>query len=270
MSVRADSLSLYLRYLDVSLRSQMQYRASFLIQAAAHFLVTGSEFLALVALFQRFGQIRGWSLPEMALLYSMVALAFATSEAVARGFDIFPGLVRTGDFDRLLLRPRSTALQVLGQEFQLMRAGRFAQGLVVLLWAAGQLDTRWTPAGVLLLLLAIAGGACLFCGLFIVQATICFWTTDSIEIMNATTYGGVETAQFPLSIYRPWFRSIFMFVVPLATINYFPAHAILGLEDELGSTRLIQWLSPAAGFLFLLACLAFWRFGVRHYKSTGS
>jgi ABC-2 type transport system permease protein len=88
--------------------------------------------------------------------------------------------------------------------------------------------------------------------------------------VNCTTYGGVEAAQFPLTIYRPWFRAIFTFVIPLAAINYFPAHAILNLRDVLGSTPLIQWLSPLTGVLFLVVCLQFWRFGVKHYTSTGS
>ena len=117
---------------------------------------------------------------------------------------------------------------------------------------------------------AIGGGACLFSGLFIFQATLCFWTTESIEIVNCTTYGGVEAAQFPLTIYRPWFRAIFTFVIPLATINYFPAQVLLNLDDALGSTRLIQWLSPLAGVLFLWICLRFWNFGVKHYRSTGN
>jgi ABC-2 type transport system permease protein len=104
----------------------------------------------------------------------------------------------------------------------------------------------------------------------VLQATLCFWTTESLEIVNCTTYGGVETAQFPVSIYRPWFRAIFTFVIPLATINYFPLHAILDLRDSLGSSRLLQWLSPLAGVLFLLACLQCWRIGVKRYTSTGS
>src|SRR5205807_1936182 len=105
------------------------------------------------------------------------------TEAVQRGFDIFPNLIKSGDFDRILLRPRSPALQVLSQEFQLMRIGRFAQALIVLIWSWDRLNVAWSAANVVLLLMAIAGGACLFSGLFILQATICFWTTESLEIV---------------------------------------------------------------------------------------
>jgi ABC-2 type transport system permease protein len=248
----------------------MQYRLSFFMRSLGHFLVTGTEFLGFVAIFQRFGQIQGWTLPQMGLFYSMVSLAFATTEAVLRGFDIFPNLIKSGDFDRYLVRPRSTALQVLGQDFQLMRIGRFSQALIVLFWAAARLNVAWTLPNIALLLAGIGGGVCLFSGLFILQATMCFWTMESLEILNCTTYGGVETAQFPVTIYRPWFRAIFTFVIPLATINYFPLQAILNLKDSLGSTPLLQWISPAAGVLFLLVCLQFWRYGVKRYSSTGS
>jgi len=265
-----NTLRLYRSYVAVSLRSQLQYRASFIMRSIAHFLVTGTEFLGFVALFKRFGQIQGWTLPQMGLFYSMISLAFATTEAVMRGFDMFPNMIKSGDFDRYLLRPRSTAFQVFSQDLQLMRIGRFSQALVVLLWSAAQFNAFWTPANVILICTAIVGGVCLFGGLFVLQATLCFWTTESLEILNCTTYGGVETAQFPVTIYRPWFRAIFTFVIPLATVNYFPLHAILNLKDALGSTPLLQWLSPLAGVVFLVVCLQCWRIGVKRYSSTGS
>src|SRR5262245_11977613 len=109
-----NALHLYLRYLGISVRSQMEYRASFVMMTLGQFALTGIEFLGIWALFDRFKSLRGWSLAEVALLYGMVNLAFALGEGIARGFDTFPNLVKTGDFDRLLLRPRSTALQVAG------------------------------------------------------------------------------------------------------------------------------------------------------------
>ena len=104
----------------------------------------------------------------------------------------------------------------------------------------------------------------------ILQATLAFWTTEGLEIMNTLTYGGVETAQYPLSIYRTWFRRFFTFVVPLACVSYYPALAILERTDPLGSPSAFQWLAPLIGLLFLCLCLHVWRIGVRHYRSTGS
>jgi len=62
----------YLQLILASVRSQLQYRASFIIMASGQFLVTLVEFAAIAALFARFGTLRGWSLAEVALLYGMV------------------------------------------------------------------------------------------------------------------------------------------------------------------------------------------------------
>ena len=59
----------------------------------------------------------------------------------------------------------------------------------------------------------MAGGVCLFYALFVIQATICFWTIESLELMNTMTYGGVESAQYPLVIYGRWFRGFFTFII---------------------------------------------------------
>ncbi len=265
-----DALRLYFRYIGISVRSQMQYRASFVMLTLGHFLMTGIEFLSVWALFARFGSLKEWTLPEVALFYGMVNIAFAIADATSRGFDIFANTVKSGEFDRILLRPRSTALQVAGQELTLRRIGRLSQGLLVLLWGANALTVAWSLTTAALVVAAIVGGACLFSGLLVLQATMAFWTTETLEIVNTVTYGGVETAQYPLTIYRPWFRRFFTGVIPLACINYFPVLAILGRPDPLGTPPLFQWASPGVGILFLVVALQIWKIGVRHYHSTGS
>jgi ABC-2 type transport system permease protein len=265
-----NALKLYFRYLGISFRGQMQYRASFIMMSMGAFLVTGIEFVGIWALFDRFGTLRGWSLAEIALFYGIVNMSMALSKMTSRGFDHFSDLIRTGDFDRLLLRPRSTPLQLLGQELQLMRVGRFSQGLIVLVWAFHVLDLPVLGPRLLLTAGAVIGGACIFTGLFILQATLAFWTIESLEIVNSVTYGGVEAARYPLSIYRPWFRHLFTFVIPLAFANYFPSVVILGRADPLGYSALLGWLAPFLGAAFLGITLQIWKLGTRHYRSTGS
>jgi ABC-2 type transport system permease protein len=264
------AIRLYGRYASISLRGQMEYRASFLMQAAGQFLVTSIEFAGIWALFDRFGQIRGWTLPEVALFYGLISITWSIADALSRGFDVFGATVKNGDFDRLLLRPRSTILQLFGHELTLRRMGRLAQGVAVLAFAIATLDVPWSAPRVALLLVTVIAGVCLFVGLMILQATSAFWTTESLEVWNAFTYGGVTMSQYPLEIYRPWFRNVFLFVIPLGCINYLPVVAILGRPDPLGTPVPLQWLAPLVGPFFLVVCLRVWRYGVRHYQSTGS
>jgi ABC-2 type transport system permease protein len=118
-----------------------------------------------------------------------------------------------------------------------------------------------------MILFSVLGTACLFYGLFVIQGTISFWTIETLELMNITTYGGVETGQFPMSIYKPGFRIFFTLFIPLACVGYYPM-AIM-LEHE----ALPLWLGllfPFAGMLFLYLACRIWRLGVSKYQSTGA
>jgi ABC-2 type transport system permease protein len=265
-----DGLRLYVRYVALSVRAQLQYPASFAIATLGHLLGTGIEFLGILALFDRFGGLSGWRLGEVAFFYGVADLTFGIADALSHGFNTFGAMVKSGDFDRILVRPRSAVLQLLGQELTLKRVGRMSQAVVVLAWASHAADIDWSAAKGLLLIATVAGGVCLFLGLVIVQATTAFWTTETLEVWNAFTYGGNYAAQYPLSIYQPWFRRFFLYVVPLGCVSYLPAIAILGRVDPLGFSPYAGWVSPLAGVAFLGIGLAVWRVGVRSYMSTGS
>src|SRR5918999_162180 len=122
---------LYGRYVAASLRAQMQYPASFIATSIGAFAATVIDFIGIWALFARFRQIEAWRFEEVALFYGVVSVSFAIADAITRGFDVFgERFVKTGDFDRLLVRPRSTVLQLLGYELRATRIGRLAQGML--------------------------------------------------------------------------------------------------------------------------------------------
>lgn len=263
------ALSLYLRYVKTRIKSQMEYRISFLASIASHFCITFLDFLTIALLFSRFQGLKAWSLWEVALLYGMIHTAFAFAEMIGRGFDVFPSLIIRGEFDNMLIRPLGTFYQVFAHQFQLLRLGRLSQGVIVFCIASAQLGLDWTPAKFVFLLAALAGGVCFFIGLHVIGATLCFWTVQSIEVVNIFTYGGTEAGSYPMSIYRDWFRNFFTFIIPLAFVSYFPALALLGKADPHGASQALAHLAPAIGVLFLCLSAGFWRFGVKRYQSTG-
>ena len=261
-----NSLRLYGRYIATSIRSQRQYPASFIATSIGAFASTITDFIGIWALFARFRRLEGWGFAEVALLYGVVSVAFALADSLTRGFDLFgEQFVKTGDFDRLLVRPRSTILQLLGYELRITRIGRLAQG--VLAWAVGAHLSRieWPMTSWIILALAVVGGIALFSGILILQATLAFWTVESLEIANTLTYGGVEAGQYPLDVYARWFRDFLVYVVPIGCISYYPVSVVLGRVGHVPYA-----LTPMLGVAFLCAALWVWRFGVRRYTSTGS
>lgn len=245
----------------------MQYRTSFWLLSFGQFFIPFSVFAGLYFLFERFGQIKGWQFFEVALCFSVIHMAFAISECFARGFDSFSSLVANGEFDRLLVRPRSTVVQVLGSKFEFTRFGRILQSLLVLIWALSNLPIDWTLLKVITLCLMIISGICIFVGIYILAATLCFWTIQGLEFVNIFTDGGREMAQYPLNIYQKWISKFFTYVIPFGTVNYLPLLYILGKNE---GNDFLYILAPVIGSLFILPCLFVWKIGVHHYRSTGS
>jgi ABC-2 type transport system permease protein len=223
------------------------------------------------ALFDRFGPVGGFTFGEAALFYALVNISFAFADLLTRGFEVFgTEFVRTGDFDRVLLRPRAAALQLAGYQVRLSRLGRLLQASAVLILASSLVPIDWDAAAVATAVWAVSGGVALFFGILVLQATLAFWTVESLEVANVLSYGSVQAAQYPLNIYAAWFRRLLTFGVPLACVAYYPVLAILKRSDPLGAPDWLLPLTPLAGFAFLALSLLAWRAGIAHYTSTGT
>lgn len=267
-----STLDLYRRLIAAQFRAQLQYPVAFWFELLGTALITTAEFGSLALILGRFKGIGGWTLGEVAFLYGMVETAFGVMDLLFSGFDppFFGRQVRLGSFDQLLLRPVNITLQVLGSRLEVRRLGRIVQGVVIFGIAVALTEVRWTPLKVLYLPLVFLSLVSFFSGLFIVGASITFWTVESIEVINILTYGGNEMMAYPMHIYRDWMRYFFTYVVPAIFLNYYPALFFLDKPDPFNLPPFAPFLAPLAGGGMLAAALAFWGFGIRHYKSTGT
>ncbi|MEZ4862581.1 MAG: ABC-2 family transporter protein [Caldilineaceae bacterium] len=265
-------IAIYGRLIAIQMRAQLQYRTAFVLEVLASGLTLFLFFASMAFVLQRFGNLGGWTLGEIAFLWGTVEFAFGMMDMVFSGFDpaSFGRQVRQGLLDQLLLRPVNITTQVLGSEFVLRRLGRITQGAVIFAIGLVLAHITWTPAKLFYLPWVLVGLVCFFGGLFVVGATLTFWTVESIEAVNILTYGGSEMMAYPMHIYPDWLRRTFTYVVPAIFLNYYPALFFLDKADPLGMPQWFSFVAPAVGFGILLAALAFWRFGLRHYQSTGT
>ena len=265
MNRAISSAALYMHYVSLNVRSAMQYKASLLLMMMGQLLVSFSTFLGIHFMFMRFEHVKGYTYPEVLVCFAIVLLQFSLAEMFARGFDTFAGIVRRGEFDRVLVRPRSTILQVLGAKFELTRMGRMAQALLIFGYAMGNGGIQWTPGRVFALGMMILGGIVLFSALFLLYAAICFFTLEGLEFMNVFTDGGREYGKYPIDVYGKRILQFSTVVIPYALVQVYPLQYLLGRND--------QWLSafcPLGAGVFMLVCYACWRIGVAHYTSSGS
>jgi ABC-2 type transport system permease protein len=254
-----------MKYLSMHIKSQMQYKASFFFTTLGQFLVAFATFLSINFLFARFDSVGGFTFEEVLICFAVMIMAFSTSELIGRGFDRFPMMLGNGNFDRVLVRPRNVIFQVLASQVEFSRLGRFVQAVAILLYALPRSGVNWTWDKILTMTLMIVCGSILFFGLFVIYAAFSFFTVEGLEFMNVLTDGGREHGRFPFSIYGDGVLKFLTYVVPLALVQYYPLLYLTGREDSV-----FYALTPVLSLLFLLPCGVFFRFGLRHYKSTGS
>ena len=254
-----------MRYVSTNVRCVMQYKTSFVLTVVGQFMVSFTVFLGIFFMFQRFPQVEGFTYSEVLLCFSVMLLEFSLAEMFARGFDAFSGMVRKGEFDRVLVRPRNEILQVLGSKFELTRIGRMVQAVVMFVYGIAESEVRWSFSKVLTILFMLIGGTAVFTGLFMIYAALCFFTLDGLEFMNVFTDGAREYGKYPIGIYGKKMLLFTTFIIPYALVQYYPLLYVLGRRTE----RIFMFL-PLLACWFLLPALLLWKFGVRHYKSSGS
>lgn len=257
-------MRLYRKYFMIQLKSVMEYKASFLLTCIGQFLVSFNVFLGVFFMFQRFSGVEGFTYQETLLCFSVTLMEFSLAEAFARGFDTFSSVVSNGEFDRILVRPRNEILQVLGSRMEFSRIGRMLQAVVMFVYGFSVSDVAWSPFKVMTVIFMLTGGTFVFSGIFLIYASICFYTIEGLEFMNILTDGAREYGKYPVCIYGKTVLKLCTFVVPYALIQYYP---LLYLLDR---GKPFYCLLPLAACLFLLPCLLFWKLGVRHYTSCGS
>jgi viologen exporter family transport system permease protein len=257
------------RLVGAQIRSQWQYRVSFVLDLCGNFLISFIDFLAVLVIFHNTPSLGTWSVREVAFLYAFSSISFALTDLLIGHLDQFPQKIRDGTFDILLVRPRSTLYQVIASDFQLRRLGKAIQGVIVLGLVIGSLHIDWNVGRVAMLVVMIPAAIAIFSSVWVVGGCLAFWTTDGGEFTNAFTYGGNFMAQYPIDILGVWVRRFLAYVVPLAFVCYFPALYILDKPDTLGLPRFVNFLSPLVAVAAVVVAGKVWQFAVRHYRSAG-
>lgn len=258
-------MKLYFKYFSIHLKSQMQYKATFILNIFGRIIMSFATVAGVLFMFTRFNEVDGFTRSQTLLCTSVVTMAFSLAEVFARGFDIFPRLLGNGEFDRALVRPRGIIFQVLASHIEFLRLGIFIQAAAVLCYAIPNSGVIWTWDKILTLFLMISCGAVVFFGLYIVYASFAFFTTEGLEFMNILTYGGREFGRYPFAIYGGGILKFLTYIIPLALFQYYP---LLYLLDRAQST--FYMFTPLIGLLFIIPSYTFFRIGLRRYKSTGS
>ena len=258
-------IKLYLKFFSIQVETLLEYKKSFIFSITGQIISSFFSILSIYFLFRKFGNIEGFTFNNVLICFIVSYVGFSFAECFFRGFDQFDKMISNGEFDRILTRPRGLVFQVLASKIEFEKLGKLIAAFVALAVLFCTNSELLRIDKIVTIIFMILGTIIIYASLFIMNGGICFFTTQSLEIMNIFTDGARDLTQYPLSIFHKYVRNFFTYIMPLAFVNYFP---LLYVIDKVQNK--IYMISPIVSILFIIPCYIVWKVGVKKYKSTGS
>lgn len=259
-------LELYWLFFKNRVKILLEYRANFFIGAVSTIAQQSVSLLAIWVVMRQIPALDGWRLAEIWLIYGMITLAQALNHMFADNLWTIGWMyIRSGTFDRFMVRPINPLFHLLADRFNHEGLGHFAVGLFLVINAYLTLGLDWGFGTVLYLGLAAISGGMIFFSLNLITAVSAFWIMESIPITRMV-FELHEFAKYPLTIYPNFVRVLLTFFIPFGLASYYPAGFVL--EHDIPGY--LAFSGPIAALILFLIAYRVWLFGLKHYTSTGS
>ena len=261
---------LYLRSMKMLMKCQFEYPVSFFLQSLAQLIMEGGEMMAVILIIDRFDRVNQWEAGDLFFFFGIMSVTFYLTECFGRGITgNFPSLIRSGQMDTLLLRPRGVLTQVLCSAVDPRRITCIAVGTVSLVIGCRLAQVQWNALKVLAMAEAVLMGSLMILALFMIEAVVCIYSVKSVELVNALSYGGRSACEYPIDIYPRPLRILFTAVAPFALVLHAPASFILD-KPLYGWPGWTAFVCPLAGMVFFALIYLVFQKAMRFYRSTGS
>jgi ABC-2 type transport system permease protein len=250
----------------VNIRFRLAHRADLLAAVGASFVGTLASFAFLPLLFARAPRLGEWSAPEIVFLYGFALVPVSIFNAVSWNLYEFPEkVVFEGRFDRLLLRPQATLVQVLFDSMRIEALQETATGILLVAWASPRIGIHWSAGRVAAFVLFSFSGGLLYIAVFSALTAISFRFEDRVGLVPPV-YNLIGFSRYPMTIYSAWIRLALSTLVPFAFASFYPASLLLGRMEWAG----LAIASPLVAVVSLFFASRLWEREVRRYSGTGS
>ena len=259
-------LTIFGSYFAQFLKARLAYRADFFAEVGATLLGTAFSLAFVLVLFRPIEGLAGWSRDEILFIYGLSMIPYGLYGTVSWNlYEFGDRYIIEGNFDRVLLRPLNSFLQILFESFRIQSLAESAIGLIVVMFAAASLELSFSVLDAFWLLTAILSGTIIFLSVFGSIASLSFHFEDRIGIAPPV-FNLITAGRYPLDIFHPSVRFLLRWVIPFSFVAFYPSTRLLG-HDEF---RSLCMLSPLVACASLLVLWLAWTFGTRRYSSTGS
>jgi len=253
-------------YFAQFLKMRLAYRMDFLVDTLAVSFSMLIQLSVLSVLFSKVRSLEGWSFEQVLFIYGFSLVPLGLFNLISINFYGFSDkYIIGGKFDRVLLRPVNTLVQVMFESFNVSGLNEIILGSAVMVYAAAKLNLDLGVVDFLALLVLVPSAALVYTGVFLALTSVAFWHEDKMGLAPPV-YNIIRFSRYPLTIYSLPVRAFLTFVLPFAWVAYYPSTWFVG-EPEMAW---VAFLTAPVGLFVFTGAAILWHRGVRNYASTGS
>src|SRR4051812_36368953 len=108
---------LYGYFMLQQLKARLEYRASLFIAAGAVMLQQAAGLLTIWVVMRQVPSMQGWNFQSIVLIYGLMSLSRSLNQMFTDSSFGLGGYIRSGDFDRFLVRPVNPLLHLFANYF---------------------------------------------------------------------------------------------------------------------------------------------------------
>lgn len=258
-------LKIYLKILMQDIKSKMSYRADFIISTIGMIFTNISGFISFWILFNNFSSINGWGYYEMLFLFGFSLVAITPVQCFFDNNWNLRTAVYSGDFIKYYFRPINLFFYYQSELFDAKGLGQFVFGIGTLIYSSAKLGIMFSFIQFIKMVIFLMTASLVMIALQNAAAATCFWVVKSYYVLELVMRFR-DYSKYPVTIFGPFFRFVFTFVIPIAFIAYYPSLVILQPEK----VPLLSWLSPLFSIIFFYFSYKIWMYGASKYSGTGS
>lgn len=257
---------IYFKFFRMYLKSRLIYKTDFVLGFSSQLLNLVFSVAFLTLLFTQVQTIEGWTFNEILLLAGISGVILNLHHVFFFGlYSLGRDYIVSGRFDRFKVRPLNILFQVYANHVGDDNISKFLANIAIIVYASSRIGLYPTPSMVIYGALALVSGVMVIGAIFLALSTTAFWTARSRAVFWLF-FRISDFRKYPYGIYFDSVKILLVTLVPIAFMSYFPTAFILGRDEY----RLLQLFALVAGPFFFLLSYQFWKFGLRHYSSTGS
>lgn len=238
-----------------NIMKEMTNRVTFLTNVCFMMLNDASILIQWMILFHLKGDVGGYTMREILLLWGVVAGSYGLSHILFNRAFSLAAVIISGKLDSFLVQPKNVLLGVLTSDTNSSSIGDFLYGFVIVCISG------MGPGRVLLFLLFSVTGAVILTAFAVLLGSLSFWLVRVEQLGDHMLNIMISFLTWPEGIFQGIVRFLLYFMIPVGMVSYLPVRVL----TEFSVSKLLFVTGYAAG-LAAAAVFVFYR-GLRRYAS---